>query len=323
MGYAVLDPGHRISLRLKETADARKVGRADQVALLQPVFPLARLLGQNVTVVRVPALELAAARSLKALHRGPFGFLLWHWKSLVPPLLRREHHSHVASLELGVGFDLSDIRQTRRYSVEHRLPQLQMRHLPAAEHHGHLDLVAVAQKLAGMPGLEIEVVIVDTRTVLYFLQLNDVLLLLCRPRRLGLLELEFPVVHDLDYRGPSGGSHLHEIQSAFHRRCQSFLDRQNTELLTRCRDHPDWADPDHAIDANPLFTIVRGQLHASQDRNKKAPGKTGRPRPKQRGKPTTSRFQARTRLRCGIGPAGSGWRSWAPRLTGREPTQQP
>src|SRR3954468_7577123 len=79
MGHAVLDPGHwRISLRLKETADAREIGRADEISLLQPVLPLARLLGQNVTVVRVPALEFATAGGLEALHRGSLRFLLRH-----------------------------------------------------------------------------------------------------------------------------------------------------------------------------------------------------------------------------------------------------
>jgi hypothetical protein len=90
-----------------------------------------------------------------------------------------------------------------------------VRDLAAAVHHRDLDLVSVAQELTGVPGLEVEVVIVDAGPVLHFLQLNDVLLLLCRPRRLRLFELELPIVHDLDHGGPSRRSHFHEIQPAF------------------------------------------------------------------------------------------------------------
>src|SRR5918999_3651254 len=67
------------SLRLEETADAREVGRAHEVALLEPVFPLARLLRQDVRVIGMPALELATPGGLEALHRRSLGFLLRHF----------------------------------------------------------------------------------------------------------------------------------------------------------------------------------------------------------------------------------------------------
>src|SRR5512133_3726408 len=78
MGNATLDAGHGSSLRLEETADARKIGGAHEVALLEPVLPLAGLLGQDVTVVGVPALELPTTCDLEALHGRAFGFLLRH-----------------------------------------------------------------------------------------------------------------------------------------------------------------------------------------------------------------------------------------------------
>ena len=68
-------------------------------------------------------------------------------------------------------------------------------------------------------------------TVLHFLELDDVLLLLGRPRRLGLLELELPVVHDLDHGGPRRRRDFHQIQPAFLRRRERFVDWQNPELL--------------------------------------------------------------------------------------------
>src|SRR6476620_2487243 len=56
-------------------------------------------------------------------------------------LLRRDHHRHIAALELGLGLDLSYIGEGGRHPIEDRLAQLQMGHLPPPEHHGHLDLV--------------------------------------------------------------------------------------------------------------------------------------------------------------------------------------
>ena len=126
--------------------------------------------------------------------------------------------------QLRLGFDLADVGEARGHPVEHGLAQLEVRDLPAAVHHRDLDLVPVAQELAGVPGLEVEVVVVDAGPVLHFLQLDDVLLLLRRPRRLRLLELELPVVHDLDDGGPGRRCHFHEIQPAFLGGGQRLLD---------------------------------------------------------------------------------------------------
>jgi hypothetical protein len=171
----------------------------------------------------------------------------------------RENHRHVAALQLRLGFDLADVGEARGHPVEHGLAELEMRDLPAAVHHGDLDLVALAQELAGVPGLELEVMVVDAGPVLHFLQLNDVLLLLRRPRRLRLFELEFPVVHDLDDGRAGSRSHFHEVQPAILGGGQRLLNGQNAELLTFGADDPHRTDANHAIDAGSLFALVRGQ----------------------------------------------------------------
>src|SRR3989475_11049499 len=56
----------------------------------------------------------------------------------------------------------------------------------------HLYLVAVREELARVARLEREVVVVDPGTELHFLEMDHVLLLFRRPRRLRLLELELP-----------------------------------------------------------------------------------------------------------------------------------
>src|SRR4051795_11417160 len=66
------------SLGLEESVHAREVGRAHDITLLEPILPLARLLGQDVAVVRVEALELPRAGASEPLHGGAFCLLLRH-----------------------------------------------------------------------------------------------------------------------------------------------------------------------------------------------------------------------------------------------------
>src|ERR687897_1588343 len=84
------------SLCLEEAVHAREIGGAHEVALLELVLPLACLLGQNVRVIRVAALELPGPRPLEPLHGGALGLLLRHF---CPSLLRRDDHRHVAALQ--------------------------------------------------------------------------------------------------------------------------------------------------------------------------------------------------------------------------------
>src|SRR5688500_10219072 len=61
------------SLRLEEAVDAREIGGAHEVALLELVLPLARLLRQDVAVVGMPTLQLPGAGPLEPLHGGALG----------------------------------------------------------------------------------------------------------------------------------------------------------------------------------------------------------------------------------------------------------
>src|SRR2546422_7524809 len=95
-----------------------------------------------------------------------------------------------------------------------------------------------SQELPRVAGLEGEVVIVDPRPVFHFLEVDDVLLFLGRPRRLRLLELELPVVHDLRDRGSRERRHLDqverseehtsELQSRLHLVCRLLLEKKKT-----------------------------------------------------------------------------------------------
>ena len=152
-------------------------------------------------------------------------------------------------------FDLADIRQRLRHAVEYPATDVHVGQLASAEHHRDLNLVALPQELPGVPDLEIKIVIVDARPEFDFLEVNYVLLLLGSPGGLGLLELELPVVHDLDHRRTSRGGDFYQIETPFVRRSERFLDGKDSELLTRFSDDPDRTDPDLSVDTGPLFAL--------------------------------------------------------------------
>src|ERR1041384_6020424 len=109
---------------------------------------------------------------------------------------------------------------------------------------GGAALVPLRQEFARMARLEVEVVVVDARPVLHFFQMNHVLLFLRGARRLGLLELELAVVHDLDHGRPGERRDFHEIQAPLMRGGQGFIDRQHAQRVAVVRD------PAHGTDAN-------------------------------------------------------------------------
>src|SRR5690606_31172925 len=97
----------------------------------------------------------------------------------------RQHHNHLAPFRARAGLDLGELVHLVPDLVEQFEPKLLVRHLAAAEPHGDLDLVALAQELLDRAHLHVVVVIIDIGPELDLLDLDD-LLLLARLRRLLL-----------------------------------------------------------------------------------------------------------------------------------------
>ena len=104
-----------------------------------------------------------------------------------------------------------------RDAIEHGLSELRVGDLPAAKHHRHLDLVLLLEESPGVPRLRVEVMIVDPRPELHFLELDDVLFLLGDASLLRHLELILAVVHDPDHRRSRGRCHFDQIEALLFR----------------------------------------------------------------------------------------------------------
>src|SRR6266550_5631869 len=132
-------------------------------------------------------------------------------------LFGRENHRHELSLELRFRLDLRDVSELLRNPIHYDASELRVRDLPPAKHQRHLHLVPIRQKFAGVSRLRGEIVLFNSRTKLHFLEMDHMLLLLCLPRHLRLLELELSVVHYANYRGTSERCDFDEIQPLVYR----------------------------------------------------------------------------------------------------------
>ena len=105
-----------------------------------------------------------------------------------------------------------------------------MRHLAAAEPHGHLDLVALAQELPHGAHLDVVVVDLDAGTHLDLLDVDGLLLL----ARLVLFLLgfvfEFAVVENLAHGRIALGRDLDQIHSPILGFLDGFIDRHDAQL---------------------------------------------------------------------------------------------
>jgi hypothetical protein len=101
-------------------------------------------------------------------------------------------------------------------------------------------------------------VVIDSRTVLHLFQQDDVLFLLRESSLLGLLELEFPIVHDANDGRASHRGHFDEIQSLFLSSGERDIHVENAELRAIWSDHAYGTDPDLPVDADSLGTVLNG-----------------------------------------------------------------
>ena len=105
-------------------------------------------------------------------------------------------------------------------------------------------VVAFFQKTARVARFRFEVMVINSRTVLHFLEMDDVLFLFCLPRLFGLFKLELAEVHDADDRWASSCCDFDEIQPKLYRLGQCYVYFHDAKLTAVGADDADWADPD-------------------------------------------------------------------------------
>ena len=186
-------------------------------------------------------------------------------------LVRGDDHDHLASFHGRLLFDLPEFLEILLDPLQELETKFAMRMLATAKPHGHLDLVALLEKLDQVAHLDLVVADIRGRTKLDFLDLN---LLLFFPGGLLLfllLEDMFAVVHDAANRWFCIRDDLDEILSCSLRCPQRIFNGNDSDLFTVCPDQSDFDCRDAVIETVTLVLFGDSNFSASKN-NKKAPG---------------------------------------------------
>jgi len=165
-------------------------------------------------------------------------------------MLGCENHYHVPTLLPGALLDHRNLYERLCKAVKQHLPTIDVNHLPASEHHGNLSLIPFLQKALGVPGLELEIMILSLRPKFDLFNLNNRLLLLRLPRLLTLFVAVFPIVHDPANRRLRLRRHLHQIERKLLGGLESLLNRQDAQLCTLRANHSYLFDPNPLVHPN-------------------------------------------------------------------------
>ncbi len=111
-----------------------------------------------------------------------------------------------------------------------------------------------------MPCLGVEVVIVDPRAVLHFLELDDVLLLLGLSCLLRHFELVLPVVHDSNDGGAGSRRDFNKIQSLLFRHSQRGIDFLDAKLRSVGANDADRTNADLSVDSYALCGVLNTEI---------------------------------------------------------------
>src|SRR5690349_8674476 len=160
----------------------------------------------------------------------------------------REDRVHLVAFLARRRFRHRHLGQLLDQPLQDAPPDLRMRHLPAAEENRRLHLVPFSQEALDVLLLELIVVLVDLRAEFDFLHLDDLLVLLGRPRALLLLVLVPPEIHDAAHRRVGGRRNLDEVEPLLARDRERLRGRHDPELRAVLVDHADLTDPDAFVD---------------------------------------------------------------------------
>src|SRR6266498_3594437 len=163
-------------------------------------------------------------------------------------LARREHRDHVAPVLARGAVHLGELADVGGQPLQQASPELGVGHLPAPEHDGDLDLVALAQETFDVALLGSVVVLVDLGPHLHFLEDDQALL---APGLLGLdglLVLVLRVVHQLADRRPRHRRDLDQVEVELVGHPQGGDGIHHAELLPVGTHHPDLGGPDPVVD---------------------------------------------------------------------------
>jgi len=149
--------------------------------------------------------------------------------------------------------DESGAADIRGKTVNDAPADLAVRHLPAAEHQGYLNLIAFFQKFQEVLELNAIVMIfnVGLDPDLFYLKMFLVFLGFALP--LLLLIFIFAEVHDAADRRLDLWGNLNKIKLIFSREVKACFQRDDAQLLAVRADNPKFRNTDLFVDSDKFF----------------------------------------------------------------------
>src|SRR5262249_13514617 len=175
----------------------------------------------------------------------------WAWESFL--LLPHEHHGHLPAFHPRLLLDLRHVRHLAGDAVQHGAAQLGMRDGAAPEEDGDLHPMSLAEEIANVTDLEIDVMTAGLGPELHFLQLAGGVLLARGLRLLLLGVLVLPVVHDPAHGRGRGGRDVDQVELLLIGDALGVGRRHHAELRSVAVDHADLAGADLLVDADSLL----------------------------------------------------------------------
>src|SRR3569833_1454611 len=279
----------------QQAADAGHVRRMHQRVVAEMAFSLGALLGQDMILVPLRALEIAGAGLGKALGGAAVRLQFRHNHSLhsnptagarrrYPSIqftsrlrlgglrdaagrrnfLRSQHHHHQSAFHLGKLLHYAVLGQVGLDAFEQLHAQFLMHHLTAAKAQRDFRLVAFLQKFHQLAQLHLVIRFFSGRAELQLLHLDLLLLLLGGLALLALFEEVLAVVHDPADRRRGLRRDLHQVQLHLFRQLQRISRGHDTEHVALRTDHPYLRYVDLIVDASVFLVLVCGDNQSSK-----------------------------------------------------------
>ena len=141
-----------------------------------------------------------------------------------------------------------------------------VRHFASAEAKAHFHLHVLAEEIDGMPELHAEIMRINIRAELDFLNLVRVLVFLAFLILFGLLVTELAEVNEPANRWRSSGGDLNQIHASLARESERLVEGHYPELFRFIPNKPNFAGPNLIVYPNEVsLRKLPGRKRAAQD----------------------------------------------------------
>jgi hypothetical protein len=173
---------------------------------------------------------------------------------------RCKNHYHVSPFEPRFLIDFRNVRKSGSQPLKDILPMLLVRYFTAFENDNRLHFIAVLKKLAGVPGLKIEIMYIGIGMETEFFHQCDMLMFPLEFLLFTYLVLEFAEIHNLADWRIGIGNYLYQIPPSIASHLQRFARSHNPKLTFFVINYADFHRTNFFIDAYTLVVFSNSPI---------------------------------------------------------------